>query len=85
MCDILHSYTIIIHFLLQNADFLSLSAGSYVMKGTNGATIAGPNLETPVTSQKHPTLHFLLPQNGYSSAPFRYHPASAATQQVTSN
>lgn len=67
----------------QNADFLSLSAGSYVIKGTNGgATIAGHNLDTPVTSQKHPALHFLLPQNGYSSAPFRYNPATAATQQV---
>lgn len=62
----------------QHADFLSLSAGSYVMKGTN----SGHNLETPVTSQKHPTLHFLLPQNGYSSAPFRYNPSTAATQQV---
>lgn len=86
MCDILHPYTIIILFLSQNADFLSLSAGSYVIKGTNGgATIAGHNLDTPVTSQKHPALHFLLPQNGYSSAPFRYNPATAATQQVTSN
>lgn len=66
----------------QNVDFLSLSAGSYVMKGTNGANIAGHNLEAPVTSYKHPALHFLLPQNGYSSAPFRYHPATGASQQV---
>ncbi|XP_055833268.1 uncharacterized protein LOC129902200 isoform X2 [Solanum dulcamara] len=66
----------------QNVDFLSLSAGNNMMKGTNGATIAGHNLETPATSQKHPALHFLLPQNGYSSAPFRYHPATGATQQV---
>ncbi|MCD7455791.1 hypothetical protein HAX54_029645 [Datura stramonium] len=66
----------------QNVDFLSLSAGSYVMKGTNGANIAGQNLEAPVTSHKHPALHFLLPQNGYSSGPFRYHPATAASQQV---
>lgn len=68
--------------LKQNVDFLSLSTGSYVMKGTNGANIAGHNLEAPVTSHKHPTLHLLLPQNGYSSAPFHYHPATAAAQQV---
>ncbi|CAN4093981.1 unnamed protein product [Withania somnifera] len=68
--------------VMQNVDFLSLSAGSYVMKGTNGANIAGHNLEASVTSHKHPTLHFFPPQNSYSSAPFRYNPATAAAQQV---
>ncbi|XP_060199827.1 uncharacterized protein LOC132628115 isoform X2 [Lycium barbarum] len=53
----------------QNADFLSLSAGSYVMKGNNGAN-------------KHPAMHFLPPQNGYSSASFRCHPATATAQQI---
>ncbi|KAK4351878.1 hypothetical protein RND71_027396 [Anisodus tanguticus] len=60
----------------QNVDFLSLSAGSYEMK------IAGHNLEAPVISHKHPAMHFLLPQNGYSSASFRCHPATATAQQV---
>ncbi|OIS96920.1 PREDICTED: uncharacterized protein LOC109234282 isoform X2 [Nicotiana attenuata] len=66
----------------QNIDFLSLSAGSYVMKGANGANIAGHNLEAPLTSQNHPAMHFLLPQNGYSSTSFRFHPATASAQQV---
>ncbi|KAJ8538269.1 hypothetical protein K7X08_014809 [Anisodus acutangulus] len=66
----------------QNVDFLSLSAGNYVMKGTNGANIARHNLEAPVTSHKHPAMHFLLPQNGYSSASFRCHPATATAQQL---
>ncbi|XP_016568403.2 uncharacterized protein LOC107866899 isoform X2 [Capsicum annuum] len=66
----------------QNVDFLSLSAGSYVIKGTNGANITGHNLEAPISSHKHPALQFWPPQNGYSSAPFRYHPATATAQQV---
>ncbi|XP_009780817.1 uncharacterized protein [Nicotiana sylvestris] len=66
----------------QNIDFLSLSAGSYVMKGANGANIAGHNLEAPLTSQDHPAMHFLLPQNGYSSTSFRFLPATASAQQV---
>ncbi|CAN4122982.1 unnamed protein product [Withania somnifera] len=69
-------------FVKQNVDFLSLSAGSHVMKGTSGANIAGHNLEAAVTSHKHPTLQFLLPWNGYSSAPFRYNPATEAAQKV---
>nr|XP_016468014.1 PREDICTED: uncharacterized protein LOC107790579 isoform X2 [Nicotiana tabacum] len=72
-----------VNFLVkQNLDFLSLSARSYVMKGANGANIAGHNLEAPLTSQDHPAMHFLLPQNGYSSTSFRFHPATTSAQQV---
>ncbi|XP_075082191.1 uncharacterized protein LOC107808730 isoform X2 [Nicotiana tabacum] len=75
-------YNIWGQFFSKNIDFLSLSAGSYVMKGANGANIAGHNLEAPLTSQDHPAMHFLLPQNGYSSTSFRFLPATASAQQV---